>query len=50
MEIIMVIIGILVCIMFSIIILMYIVLAYQLYKVKKKAIFFNDKRFNNNKK
>lgn len=44
METIMTIIGILVCIMFSIIIMLYLVFAYQIYKVKKKTdVFFNKK-------
>lgn len=44
METIMMIIGILICIMFCLVIGLYIVFAYQIYKVKKKSeVFFTKK-------
>jgi hypothetical protein len=44
METIMMIIGILICIMFSLVIVLYMVFAYQIYKVKNKSeVFFTKK-------
>lgn len=43
------IIGVLITILLSLVIVVYLVFSYRIYKVRKKSDFFRDKRFNNKK-
>ena len=49
MEIIYTIIGVLITILLSLVIVVYLVFSYRIYKVRKKSDFFSNKKFNNKK-